>query len=73
MEIDYGYVANLEELQRVTDLLTQAAMADFDDRCGNRTFDPSAVERVGGQLRLGLEVKLAENGDPIYSLTIQTF
>jgi hypothetical protein len=70
MLIDYGYAANLEELQNVVENLTDAVLADYRERVKDRHFDPSIVQFNTSQLRLAAEVRLLEDGSPVYDLRI---
>lgn len=71
MIIDYGYAANLEELQDVIENLTTTIQGDYASRVGDRHFDPSIVLFTSGrQLRIAAYVELLEDGSAVYNLRI---
>lgn len=69
MIIDYGYAANLEELQNVVEQLTEAVLGDYRDRVKDAHFDPSIVQ-LTSQIKITATVKLLEDGSAVYDLTV---
>ena len=65
--IDYGYAANLEELQSVIENLTNVAQAEFADRNGKKTFDPSIVKLGSMQVRVTLDLDIRDD-ETVYDL-----
>lgn len=69
--IDYGYAANLEELQNVVEQLTDVAKTEYGERNKDKHFDPSIVQLSGLQVRVGLIAKVLEDGSTVFDLKFE--
>lgn len=68
MIIDYGYAANLEELQSVIKQLTDIARTEYALRVKDRHFDPSIVQLGGMQIRADLGADILEDGSTVFDI-----
>jgi hypothetical protein len=66
--IDFGYAANLGELQDVIENLTGAAAAEHEALNKDKHFDPEIVQLGGMQVRVTLESKALEDGSFVFDL-----
>jgi hypothetical protein len=68
MMIDYGYAADLDELQRVLKLMSAAAKKRHEGVDGVGGYDDGIVQLNGMQAKVELHAKTLEDGSEVYDL-----